>query len=95
MTNNLKKHYLWAFWISLICSIGLLVGGFLTPPTGQVDGSVLEGAGILFLWPALAFGAKALEEKNKIMIQHGQTTIQIGQDELEEGIEEDAETETL
>lgn len=95
MTNNLKKHYLWAFWISLICSIGLLVRGFLTPPTGQVDGSVLEGTGILFLWPALAFGAKALEEKNKIMIQHGQTTIQIGQDELEEGIEEDAETETL
>lgn len=93
MTGNLKKHYLWAFWISLICSIGLLLGGFFTPPTGQVDGSILEGAGLLFLWPALGFGAKALEEKNKIMIQHGQTTIQIGQDELEEV--ENEETETL
>lgn len=95
LTGNLKRHYLIAFWISLVCSIGLLVGGFFTPPTGEISGSVLEGSGLLFLWPALAFGAKALEEKNKIMIQHGSTTIQIGQDELEEGIEENAETETL
>lgn len=93
MTGNLKKHYLWAFWISLICSIGLLLGGFFTPPTGQVDGSILEGAGLLFLWPALGFGAKALEENNRIKIQHGATTIQIGQDELEEV--ENEETETL
>jgi hypothetical protein len=95
ITGNLKRHYLIAFWISLVCSIGLLVGGFLTPPQGEISGSVLEGAGLIFLYPALSFAAKALEEKNKIMIQHGQTTIQIGQDELEEGIEEDAETETL
>ena len=95
LTGNLKRHYLIAFWVSLVCSIGLLVGGFLTPPTGQVDGSVLEGVGIMFLWPALGFAAKALEENNKIKIQHGSTTIQIGQDELEEGIEENAETETL
>lgn len=84
ITGNLKKHYIIAFWITLTLSIGLLVGGFLTPPTGQVDGSILESAGILFLWPSLAFGAKALEENNKIKIQHGQTTISIGQDELED-----------
>ncbi len=87
--TNLKKNYLIAFWTTLVISIGLLVGGFITPPQGEIDGSVLEGAGLLFLWPALAFGAKALEENNKIKIQHGQTTIQIGQDELEEGIEDD------
>lgn len=97
ITGNLKRHYLIAFWVSLVCSIGLLVGGFFTPPQGEISGTVLEGAGLIFLYPALSFAAKALEEKNKIMIQHGQTTIQIGQDELEdteEGIE-DAETETL
>ncbi len=97
LTSNLKKHYLIAFWISLTISIGLIIGGFLTPPQGEVDGSVLEAAGLIFLYPALSFAAKALEENNKIKIQHGQTTIQIGQDELEdteEGIE-DAETETL
>ena len=95
ITGNLKRHYLIAFWISLVCSIGLLVGGFFTPPQGEISGSVLEGAGLIFLYPALSFAAKALEENNRIKIQHGSTTIQIGQDELEEGIEEDAETETL
>ena len=29
------------FWICLICSIGLLVGGFFMPPKGEIDGSVL------------------------------------------------------
>lgn len=84
ITGNLKKHYIIAFWISLVISVGLIIGGFFCPPQGEIDGSVLEGAGLLFLYPALAFGAKALEENNKIKIQHGQTTISIGQDELED-----------
>lgn len=84
ITGNLKKHYIIAFWISLVISVGLIIGGFFTPPQGEISGSVLEGAGLLFLYPALAFGAKALEENNKIKIQHGQTTISIGQDELED-----------
>ena len=90
ITSNLKKHYLIAFWVSLVVSIGLLVGGFFTPPRAQIDGSLIEAAGLLFLWPALGFGAKALEENNKIKIQHGQTTIQIGQGELE-GLENGTE----
>lgn len=89
ITGKLKKHYIASFWITLTLSIGLIIGGFCTPPQGQVDGSVLESVGLIFLWPALAFGAKALEENNKIKISHGQTEIVIGQDELEEGIEED------
>ena len=93
MSGNLKKHYLIAFWTTLVISMALLIGGFFCPPQGQIDGSVLEGAGIMFLWPALSFAAKALEENNKVKIQHGSTTIQIGQDELEEI--EDEETETL
>lgn len=91
LSRNLKTNYLVAFWTTLVISIGLLVGGFLTPPQGEIDGSVLEGAGLLFLWPALSFAAKALEEKNKVQISHGNTTITIGQDELENGIEDTEE----
>ena len=76
-----KKTYLAAFWVSLIIAIGLIVGGFLCPPQGEIDGSVLEATGIIFLWPALAFGAKALEEGNRAKIQKGDTTILIGKDE--------------
>ena len=79
MEKSLKKHYVIAFWCTLTVAIGLLVGGFFTPPQGEIDGSVLESAGLLFLWPALAFGAKALEENNVVKIQHGNTTISINE----------------
>ena len=48
------------------------------PPQGEIDGSVLKGVGELFLWPALAFGAKALDDNKKIQMQHGNTTITVG-----------------
>ena len=76
-----KRTYIAAFWISLVIAIGLLIGGFLTPPKGIIDGSVLEAAGILWLFPALAFGAKALEEGNTARIQKGDTTISIGKED--------------
>lgn len=76
-----KKTYIAAFWISLIISAGLMITGFFLPPQGEVHPSVLEGAGILFLFPALAFGAKALEEGNTARIQKGDTTISIGKEE--------------
>ena len=82
-----RKQYIIAFWTTLVISIGLMVGGFFTPPKAEIDGSLLEATGLLFLWPALAFGAKALEENNRVKIQHGQTTISIG--EKEDSDEED------
>ncbi len=85
--SNLKKHYVIAFWVSMAVSLGLLVGGFLCPPQGEIHGSTLEGAGIIFLWPSLAFAAKALEENNKIKITHGSTAIEVGRKRGEEIIE--------
>ena len=35
------------FWLAFVVSIGLIVGGFLVPPLGVIDGSVLTGTGIL------------------------------------------------
>lgn len=76
----IQKHYLIAFFASLAVALGLLITGFCLPPRGEIHPSVLEGTGIIFLWPALAFGAKTLEEGNKAKIQHGDTTITIGTD---------------
>lgn len=75
---TLHKHYNIAFWITLFISAGLIIGGFFTPPLGVVDGSVLSSVGLLFLWPALAFAAKALSEGNKAKIKHLDTEIEIG-----------------
>ena len=42
------------FYVSLILSILLLVGGFLSPPLGIIDSSVLSAVGLLFAFATLA-----------------------------------------
>lgn len=83
-----RNQYFTAFWVTLVTSIGLIIGGWLTPPKSEIDGSFLEATGLLFLWPALAFGNKALEEGKKATIQRGDTTITLGDtdEETPEGI---------
>lgn len=60
-----KNHYMVAFFSTLIVSIGLLVGSFLLPPKGKIDPSALRASAELFMWPTLAFGAKAVCECRK------------------------------
>lgn len=90
---SIRSHYLTAFWCTLVIAIGLIVTGFFTPPKAQIDGSVLEATGLLFLWPALAFGAKALEEGKTATISHGNTTIEIKKEdeEYEEPVKDEDE----
>lgn len=38
------------FYITLIVSIALIVGGFVCPPMGMIDGSVLTAVGLLLLF---------------------------------------------
>lgn len=60
-----------------VISVGLFIGGFLTPPIGQIDGSVLTAAGILFAFAALWVIAHAIIEEHKdVRIKHGQTEIE-------------------
>lgn len=80
MKNSLHKHYLIAFWTTLGVSFSLLIGSFFCPPMGAVDGSVLAAVGELFLWPTLAFGAKALQEGKTAHIRKGDVDIAIGED---------------
>ena len=42
-----------AYWSVLIVSIVLMVSGFLVPPMGVIDGSVLIGVGMLMLFTCL------------------------------------------
>lgn len=65
--------------ISLTCvSVALLVGGFLCPPMGVIDGSVLAAAGIMFAFAALWVTAHAVIEKGaSAEIKRGDTEIKI------------------
>lgn len=63
-------------------SIGLLVGGFLAPPMGVIDGSVLAAAGILFAFSALWVAAYAINVKGgTASVKTGQTEVSITTDD--------------
>ena len=65
------------FWICLITSIGLLVGGFFVPPTGVIDGSVLQGVGLLLGFGTLAQLPVVLSSDKTKKITHGDTSIEV------------------
>ena len=66
-----------AFAVCLGVSIGLIVGGFFTPPKGVIDGSVLKAVGELFAFAALAVGGHALTLGYDLKIAKGDTEINI------------------
>ena len=74
----------------LVKKVALIIGGFFVPPLGSIDGSILTAIGELFLWPALAFGAKALSEGKKAKFKKGDTTLEVG--ELDGECREDSES---
>jgi hypothetical protein len=64
--------------------VGLIVGGFLVPPTGVIDGSVLKAVGELLLFPTLLYGFRAVELGLKVKFQKGDTSIIINDNKEEE-----------
>lgn len=67
----------WTFVLSFFVSVGLIVGGFLTPPIGIIDGSVLTAIGEILLFPTLLYAFRALELGYKIKVQKGDATIEV------------------
>ncbi len=68
------------FVVCLAVSIGLIIGGFLMPPTGVIDGSILKAVGELMIFAALAFGWRAVELGYDLKINHGNTTLELNND---------------
>lgn len=50
------------FYINLVTSILLIVGGFICPPIGIIDGSVLTAVGLLLMFALLAQIPRIIEE---------------------------------
>lgn len=65
------------FWLCLITSIGLIVSGFFVPPTGVIDGSVLQAVGLLLGFATLAQLPVVLSSAKSAKITHGDTTIEV------------------
>lgn len=72
-----NKHSL-AFWLCLLSSIALFIGGFFVPPTGVIDGSVITCAGILFGFATLGQIPVIIETAGHAKITQGNMTIEVG-----------------
>lgn len=68
------------FYVCLIVSICLFVGGFLVPPTGVIDGSILKAGGILLGFSALGIFGRALDEGKIAKFERGDTSVTVGED---------------
>ena len=65
------------FLVSFFVSVGLIVGGFLVPPMGIIDGSILTAIGELLLFPTLLYAFRALELGYKFKFSKGDTSIEV------------------
>lgn len=66
------------FWVCLIISIGLMIGGFFTPPMAEIPGSCLEGVGWLFGFATLGVVLHAIDRGLDVKVKHGNTEATIG-----------------
>lgn len=83
MKECVRNHYFLAFFTTLIIAAGLLITSFFLPPAGEIHPSALQGAALIFCWPALAFGVKALDDNKRVKISTKVGTITVGK--MEEG----------
>ena len=77
-SHCVRNHYFVAFFSSLIISVGLLITSFFLPPQGQIDPSVLQATAIILVYPALAFGMKALDDNKRVRISTKVGTFTVG-----------------
>lgn len=79
------------FWVFSLAALGLIVAGFLFPPPGQIDNSVLVGAGELNGTIALGCVLRAIDKGVDVTAQHNNTSISITnrEEEEEDKIEEE------
>ena len=67
--------------ICFVISVLLIIAGFLLPPMGVIDGSVLTAVGELLLFPVVIYGFRAIELGLEVKIQKGDTSVEIHKDD--------------
>ncbi|MBR6601863.1 MAG: hypothetical protein IKK87_08485 [Bacteroidaceae bacterium] len=69
------------FPLCCILSVCLIVGGFLVPPMGIIDGSVLRAVGLLLAFAALAQVPEVIKAGKSVKIKSGSFSAEIEADD--------------
>lgn len=67
--------------VCFLVSITLLIAGFLLPPTGAIDGSVLTAVGELLVFPVIVYGFRAIELGLEVKFTKGDASVEIHKDD--------------
>ena len=70
-----------AIFILALCAVLLFVAGFIVPPTGIIDGSVLTAGGIMLAFAGLFLALHAIDKGIDAKVTHGQTSIELQNDD--------------
>ena len=82
--NKTEQQCCFCRIVTVICfviSVLLIIVGFLLPPMGTIDGSVLTAVGELLLFPVVIYGFRAIELGLEVKIQKGDTSVEIHKDD--------------
>lgn len=66
------------FWILSGFAVALLTAGFLAPPLGIIDNSVLKAVGEVFAFAALGTVIMAIEKGLPASVRHNNTSFTVG-----------------
>ena len=80
-TNPKEQQCAFCQWCFIICfavSVILIITGFILPPQGEIDGSVLTACGILFAFATLETVHIAIRKGVDAKVRHGQTELTVG-----------------
>ena len=66
------------FWVSFALCAGLIIAGFIVPPMGLVDGSVLTAVGELFAFPTLWTVWHAIDRGIDAKMKIGKAVVTLG-----------------
>lgn len=76
------------FWIFSVASLVLIIAGFIVPPLGTIDNSVLIAAGEINGTIALGCVLRAIDKGTDVSVQHNNTSVTITNKD-EDGGEDD------
>ena len=65
------------FYLNLAVSILLIIVGFIVPPTGVIDGSVLTAVGLLLMFSVIERIPDAIKAGKSVKISKGDSFVEI------------------
>ena len=80
MKPKSKAHW-YAFFVCLLVSVGLMIGGAITPPPFQIHSSIFTAVGWLFGFAALSQVPAVIDSGTSARIKKGDTTLTIGEED--------------